>query len=201
VTANSKERDPKYTYITKDMNMISPDAEFNFHEVLYSLCERKTGCPLDPNEAVEKARMELGLMMPTVDQFFDRIKMMKEAAYRKMRQDLSVEKLSTLKQRAREAGIEQRKLDEADDDDDTLGAVIELIIEQIMAKKVQPWTQPKKAKSKNAKSGDMQAMKISNPLMGSDEEDEDLNIANPINWGHGSDEEPEPSQGDTGDME
>ena len=50
--------------------MISPDAQLNFHEFLYSLCERKIGCPLPSNEEVEATRYNLAVRMPTVRQFF-----------------------------------------------------------------------------------------------------------------------------------
>jgi Ca2+-binding EF-hand superfamily protein len=70
-TDDPKAKESAYTYIDKGMHMINPDAQFNFHELLYALCERKAGCPLKPNPAVEEARMALGLKMPTVSEFFE----------------------------------------------------------------------------------------------------------------------------------
>jgi hypothetical protein len=41
--------------------------QVNFHEVLYSVCERKTGKPLpNTNEACRQARIKVGILMPSI---------------------------------------------------------------------------------------------------------------------------------------
>lgn len=41
--------------------------QVNFHEVLYAVCERKTGKPLpDTNEACKQARIKVGILMPSI---------------------------------------------------------------------------------------------------------------------------------------
>ena len=41
--------------------------QVNFHEVLYAVCERKTGKPLpDTNEACKQARIKVGVLMPSI---------------------------------------------------------------------------------------------------------------------------------------
>ena len=43
--------------------------QVNFHEVLYAVCERKTGKPLpNTNEACTAAKIKVGVLMPSINQ-------------------------------------------------------------------------------------------------------------------------------------
>ena len=55
------------------------------------------------------------------------------ATLEKLRAELSAMKVTALKKRAKEVGVDEEKLEDADDEDDVKGTVIGLILEQAQA--------------------------------------------------------------------